>query len=688
YVVADNGGVPIPGNVPTGEIFQGLNMQEYRYTLNAVAKKDQAQASATDQVITKAQLVVKARLIPLFQFASFYANDLEILPGPDMTLSGPVHTNKSLFLGANNTLRIKGQVTVASNLFNKRKNDNSTYPDGRVKIDNLLAVATNLLFGGTGSANPTTNAMNPANVAATWGNRVNLGIQALSIPKISTLAASGDFYNKADIRLEYQPQATANTTVATSPNPTLVPFAITAIKRDADANPTSTTTLTEGQLRSLRQPVMIPASYGFCTAATAVTPGVTLTTAQQTAVANALYVAMVSQPGIMAYHNSHPASATFGATNLALTSGLKTALNALIDSDPALSGLSSNNKTTLKNALGSASATPQAIAALDSRCFVGAPLQDSGRDKTNNATGQSDHKAPYRFFNDRENREMRLLQINLESLTLWNKVGRYVTFTSGSVTDNNSGQGYSADQLLFNTAPADNAAPSGSFQRLGLAASDVSNAGLVMHATVNQSSYASAAGKTSPYGFALIKAQQMPGLAEVGATLDPTGLTVVSDQAVYVQGNYNTVNWQPASVLADSLNVLSSACLTANVTINKNDGKNCTGVSGNEVAADPTTVNTAFLSGTDITTSGNYNGGLENYPRFSENWSNKTLTYQGSFVSTGTPEHVSGTWSNQAYDAPLRVWDYDTRFNLAKNLPPLTPRFVFLRQEAFSRSFN
>jgi hypothetical protein len=266
-----------------------------------------------------------------------------------------------------------------------------------------------------------------------------------------------------------------------------------------------------------------------------------------------------------------------------------------------------------------------------------------------------------------------------------------VTFTSGAVTNNNGGQGYSADQLLFNTAPADNAAPANSFQQLGLAASDLSNAGLVMHATINQTSYTSAAGNTSPYGFALIKAQQMPGLAEVGATTDPTGLTVVSDQAVYIQGDYNTLNWQPASVLADSLNVLSKACLTSNVTINKNDGVNCTGVTGNEVVADPTTVNTAFLSGTDITNSTatpGYNGGLENYPRFSENWSNKTLIYQGSFVSTGTPEHVSGTWSNQAYNAPLRVWDYDTRFNLAKNLPPLTPRFVFLRQEAFSRSFN
>jgi hypothetical protein len=87
---------------------------------------------------------------------------------------------------------------------------------------------------------------------------------------------------------------------------------------------------------------------------------------------------------------------------------------------------------------------------------------------------------------------------------------------------------------------------------------------------------------------------------------------------------------------------------------------------------------------------GAYNGGLENYPRFHENWSGRTFTYRGSFVSLGTPRHVDGAWvyGNPQYTAPNRDWDYDTDFNNAANLPPLTPRFVYLRQELFVRRYE
>src|SRR5262249_44601708 len=54
---------------------------------------------------------------------------------------------------------------------------------------------------------------------------------------------------------------------------------------------------------------------------------------------------------------------------------------------------------------------------------------------------------------------------------------------------------------------------------------------------------------------------------------DPTGVTVVSDQAIYVEGNYNvssdhplydaTHPWVPAALMGDTINVLS-----ANWTIN------------------------------------------------------------------------------------------------------------------------
>jgi hypothetical protein len=62
-------------------------------------------------------------------------------------------------------------------------------------------------------------------------------------------------------------------------------------------------------------------------------------------------------------------------------------------------------------------------------------------------------------------------------------------------------------------------------------------------------------------------------------------------------------------------------------------------------------------------------------------------------VSFGTPQHVNGPWCGTGgtcniYNPPVRNWDYDTAFNNAANLPPLTPRIVYLQQLLFSQKFK
>ncbi len=113
YSYISGGGASVEGTVPPGDTFQGLNMLENRYEISAVSAKENA---SSDDIITSAGMTVKSRQIPMFQFAAFYPNDLEILPGAPMTLGGPVHTNGSLFLGSgsNNGLSITGQVTVGN----------------------------------------------------------------------------------------------------------------------------------------------------------------------------------------------------------------------------------------------------------------------------------------------------------------------------------------------------------------------------------------------------------------------------------------------------------------------------------------------------------------------------------------------------------------------------------------------
>lgn len=152
------------------------------------------------------------------------------------------------------------------------------------------------------------------------------------------------------------------------------------------------------------------------------------------------------------------------------------------------------------------------------------------------------------------------------------------------------------------------------------------------------------------------------------------GLTVVSNDPVYIQGDYNSVNEKPASVICDSVNLLSN---------NWNDANSTLGV--NSRPATNTTVNCAFIAGINTTAIGNYNGGLENYPRLHENWSAKALNIKGSFVALWNSVIATGAWlyGNPQYTAPSRNWNYNSAFNDPANLPPFTPWAVEARRVAW-----
>lgn len=222
---------------------------------------------------------------------------------------------------------------------------------------------------------------------------------------------------------------------------------------------------------------------------------------------------------------------------------------------------------------------------------------------------------------------------------------------------------------------------------------DTSQGGLVFFFTVEGNN----SNGQNNYGIRLRNGDQLA--ATIGGAPAIQGLTVVSDQAVYVQGDYNlNSSWKPASIIADSLNILSEAFDLHGSWTGSDyaDQRSHQGLGSRD--AERTEVNAAFLAGTDVTggsegsageNRGNYNGGLENYPRFHEDWSGVKFRYRGSFVSFNEPQHVDGHWgTGNVYDPPTRDWEYDTRFNNINELPPMSPTFVYLRQELFVREFE
>jgi len=151
-----------------------------------------------------------------------------------------------------------------------------------------------------------------------------------------------------------------------------------------------------------------------------------------------------------------------------------------------------------------------------------------------------------------------------------------------------------------------------------------------------------------------------------GTTLN-AGLTVVTNDPVYIKGDYNNTNKKPASIICDSLNLLSN---------NWNDSNSNKSLSSR--VATNTTINAAFISGAYQTQSGVYNGGLENYPRFLENWTGKTLNMKMSFVNIWNSSIALGLWQygDPQYTAPIRNWEYDSDFDDVNKLPPFCPRVI------------
>ena len=159
------------------------------------------------------------------------------------------------------------------------------------------------------------------------------------------------------------------------------------------------------------------------------------------------------------------------------------------------------------------------------------------------------------------------------------------------------------------------------------------------------------------------------GVKLTNAATLPAKLTVVSEDPIYVQGDYNKNAKKGAALIGDAINLLSNSW---------NGSK--THSNGLPVASN-TVYNAAMVSGNRGSSEGDYNGGLENLPRFHENWNNKVCTIAGSLVNFWDSRHATGAWvyGGNYYTAPQRQWTYDTAFNDVANLPPYTPMAVSAR---------
>ncbi len=148
-----------------------------------------------------------------------------------------------------------------------------------------------------------------------------------------------------------------------------------------------------------------------------------------------------------------------------------------------------------------------------------------------------------------------------------------------------------------------------------------------------------------------------------------------TNHPLYTQGNYNTDPlWYPSALVADAITFLSTVW---------DDAQHLDPVQIRPVAAD-TDIYAAIMAGHSETPCDHevagcgitspYGGGLENFPRFLEDWNPEILLFRGSLVSLSFAQQATGLWGNGPYyRPPVRDWEFDTRFDQPENMPPGTP---------------
>ena len=163
-----------------------------------------------------------------------------------------------------------------------------------------------------------------------------------------------------------------------------------------------------------------------------------------------------------------------------------------------------------------------------------------------------------------------------------------------------------------------------------------------------------------------------------GAKLPSSGLTVATALPLYVKGDYNitdasgtsktlgdTTHTKPAALIGDAITVLSA---------NWQDSWNASTSLGSRTPAS-ICINAATLEGIVPSNGSHYSGGVENFLRLLENWSGKTVTYNGSIVVMFPSQYATSPWSyGSYYTAPNRQWGFDLNFQDSSKLPPLTPQ--------------
>ena len=213
------------------------------------------------------------------------------------------------------------------------------------------------------------------------------------------------------------------------------------------------------------------------------------------------------------------------------------------------------------------------------------------------------------------------------------------------------------------------------------------------------------------------------------------GITVASENMVYIWGNYNTtgidsappagqscLNEAPAPCLYTGNQVPASIVCDAFFPLSKNWFDSESGMYPDSTGSRPadrnlggvvtleTSLRAGIIAGNNLSAlsatsaagpdAGNWsatstdnesrlNGGMHNFPRFLEGWGGR-FNLVGSLIPLYHSTQAMGQYNanSSIYGAPTRDWAFDSTFRRPDRLPPGTPTFQYIEPTAFRQVMN
>ena len=211
------------------------------------------------------------------------------------------------------------------------------------------------------------------------------------------------------------------------------------------------------------------------------------------------------------------------------------------------------------------------------------------------------------------------------------------------------------------------------------------------------------------------------------------GLTVATENMVYIWGNFNTTginsapasgtaslndstrpsyylgNQVPASIISDAFFPLSRTWYDGASAMFPEGGDTRPADGNLQNVRQETSVRAGIIAGNNLSAlsgspdAGNgadsrLSGGMHNFPRFLENWvnTNRRWNFVGSFIPLYRSTQALGQWNYAAvsgtqfiiYGAPVRNWAFDDTFKNPAQLPPGTPVFQYVEPTGFRQVLN